>query len=666
MPLYGYAGRILYVNLTTEGSYTEVLQGEVARNYIGGRGFLAWYMWYKTRAGLDPLSPEAPFIIAAGPINATSIPAPRSCVGGKSPHTGLISYSRMGQPVPICDELKKAGYDMLVITGKADKPVYLFIKDGDVEIRDASHLWGKGIYSTLKALEEEVKKEIGDEKYAPLVIGPAGENLVETSLAAGGPGDAAGRHGIGAMMGSKNLKGIVVVGTGEIDVADPDKVRELTFKLLELELQAPGQNVRYGTTYWTYAASHGFSDDACWNYREGTNDDSALLMSGYAIEPYWIRHSACKNCPLHCKKIGIVRAGDYKCIFEGPDYELNVQIGVNWDLRDTEGHLYTTWLVDELGIDGISFGNTIAFLMECMQRGWLTPADLGGVKLTWNPNVKETIAKIAVWTAYKDGPKTFTGEPLGELVGKGVRYIASKIEEIKGIKDVWKYTYQSKGGEYAAHHPRNTLPKYHGYWLGFTYITGNRGGCHLEGSQPWRRYVQLNKDPWPWRSQEAKVVIDSMVGCFFFYRSKKFTSELMAEMLNAVAGYGWSVEDMYTTAERIYNLERCYNIRETGVGLAQPLPDSTPAIALAAEYVKKGDVLPLREFTEPLTKGPGAKKQDEFHPVVQWTAFKRELEEYYKLRGWDTRTGRPTRAKLEELGLKDVADELAKLGLLPA
>ncbi len=664
MTLPGYAGKILRINLTTEGSSTEALPDDVAKKFIGGRGFIAWYMWYKTPRGLDPLSSSAPFIVASGPINATAIPTSRNCIGGKSPHTGLITYSRMGQPVPVCDELKKAGYDMMVVTGKASKPSYILVRDNTVEIRDASHLWGKSVYRTLRILEEEIRKEFGDEKFGALVIGPAGENMVNISGVFGGFGDAAGRHGVGAMMGSKNLKAIVVMGTGEVDVADPEKTRDLALKLLELEMQAPGQNIRYGTTYWTYAASHGFSDDASWNYREGTNDEAALLMSGYFLEHYWLRHSSCRTCPLHCKKYGVVRSGEYKCVFEGPDYELNVMLGVNWDLRDTEGHLYITSVVDELGLDGISFGNTIGFLIDCIDHGWLMPEDLGGVLLKWNPDPK-TIAKIAIWTAYRSGPTTFTGEPLGELISKGVKYIASKIETIKGIKDVWKYTYQSKGGEYAAHPPRNTLPKYHGYWLGFTYITGNKAGCHLEGSQPWKRYMQLNKDPWPSRSQEAKVIIDSMVGCFFFYRSKKFTSQLMADVLNAVAGFGWSVEDMYTTAERIYNLERCYNIREAEIGLIQPLPGSLPEITLMAEYVKQGDVLPYREFTEPYTKGPGAKKQDEFHPVVQWEAFKRELEEYYELRGWDKATGRPLRATLESLGLKDVADELEGLNLLP-
>ncbi len=661
MPLYGYAGKILFVDLTKEKVWTEPLSVDVAKKFMGGRGFITWYMWYRTKRGLDPLSPESPFIIASGPINATAIPATRTCVGGKSPHTGLILYSRMGSFSPIADELKKAGYDALVVLGKAKRLSYIYIEDGKVEIRNAEHLRGYGVYKTLITLEKEVKEYSG-----MLVIGPAGENLVEITGAYGGIGDAAGRHGIGALMGSKNLKAVVARGTGEVPVASPEDVKKLALDLLKLELKSPGQNIRWGTTYWTYAASHGFSDDAAWNYREGTNDESAFLLSGYMFERrgYWVRQFvSCYKCPLRCKKYGRVPEGKYTCIFEGPDYELNVMIGVNLDIRNTEGHLYLTWLVDDLGIDGISIGNTIGFLIECYKKGWITKDDLGGIELDWND--VDTYAKLIVWTAYRKGPMTKFGMPLGELLGKGVLKIAKLIEEKKGIKDVWRIAYQSKGGETAAHHPRNTLPKYHGYWLGFTYITGNRAGCHLEGSQPWRRYVKMGADPWPWRSQDTKAVIDSMVGCFFFYRSKAFTSALMKDVINAVTGWDWKVEDLWITGERIYNLERCYNIREEGIGLTQPLPDTLPSLDLMREYATKGDVLPLREFTEPLTKGPGARKHDAYHPVIHWDAFKKELEEYYELRGWDKKTGRPTRAKLEELGLADVAEELAKLGLLP-
>ncbi len=663
MPLYAYTGKILFIDLTNEKHWVEELPEEVIKKFFGGRGLIAWYMWYKTEKGLNPLSPDAPFIVAAGPINATPIPASRSCVGGKSPHTGMITYSRMGAFSPISDELKKAGYDMMVITGKASKLSYIYVKDGTVEIRNAESLRGYGAYKTIMKIKEEV-----DEYSGLLVTGPAGENLVSISCAFGGIGDTAGRHGIGAMMGSKNLKAIAVRGTGEVSVADPEAVKKLYNDLLKLEMTAPGQNIRWGTTYWTYAASHGFSDNACFNYREGTNDEISFALSGYQYERkgYWVRQAvACYKCPLHCKKYGRVLGGKYTCIFEGPDYELNVLIGVNIGVSDVEGHLYLTWLVDDLSIDAISFGNTVGFLIECLKKGYLSSDDLGGVSIDWGD--VDTFVKLAVWTAYKKGPMTVFGESLGELISKGVRYIAKRIEEIKGISDVWRITYQCKGGEFAAHHPRNTLPKYHGYWLGFTYITGNRGGCHLEGSQPWRRYAlkMEGADPWPWRSQDTKAIIDSMVGCFFFYRSKAFTSALMKDMINALTGWDWKTEDLWITGERIYNLERCYNIREAGIGLVEPLPDTTPTPELIGKYVSLGDVLPLREFTEPLTKGPGAAKKDEFHPVIDWAAFKRELEEYYELRGWDKKTGRPTRAKLEELGLADVAQELEKLGLLP-
>lgn len=632
----GYWGKILEIDLSSESTRTIEFGPELQRKFLGGRGIIAWYLWNHTQRGLDPNGTDNPFIIAPGPFNGTALPAPRSCMGFKSPHTGLIAYIRSGGPSPVCTNAKRAGWDAIVIKGKASKLSVLYVKDDSVDIIPADDLKGASILQTLI----EARKKVDDERASILAVGPAGENrvpysnVVDTSLEA-----FAGRLGGGAVLAAKNLKAVAVRGTGEVEVADPKAVKQYAFDLLKLLNANPGQNKRWGTNYWTYASSHRYSDAPSWNFREGWNDYSAIEICGWPqeVRGHFIRKSSCNQCPLHCKHVSSV-VGEDPEVLAPMEYESAMLLGTDLDMRDLKAFIRMVSLADDLGIDSISVGNTLAFLTECIERGYLSPNDLGGVNFTWGDG--ETYARAIAWVALRDGPNTAFGLKLGDLIAKGVKYIAEQIERKKGIKDQWKIAYQAKGNEIAGHHPRNKLPQYHGYWAGFTYITGNRGGCHLEGSECWRLYAEKEKDPWPSRSQDTKAVIDSLVTCFFVYRSKALTTKLMTDVLNAVTGWGFETYDTLVLGERIFNLEACYNIREAGIS-------------------RKEVKLPDREFEEPLKLGPNEGFVFDRNQYEAW------LDEYFEYRGWDKQTGRPTKQKLDDLGLSDVAQQLSSLGLLP-
>ena len=637
MKFYAYAGRILRVDLDRMKTFTQPLPGEMALKFIGGAGFIAKTLWDETGPDTEPFSPENRFILAVGPFTGTSWPqSGRFQVGARSPLTGVFGDSSCcGFLGP---ELKLAGYDMIVISGRASNPVYIYIDDDNVEIRDAKGLWGLKTSEAEKALKEEV----GDWSCQAAVIGPAAENLVRYSGIFHDTRVAA-RAGIGAVLGSKKVKGIVVRGSKDVRVAYPDKFQELVDKLSEEYLRDP--HIMRRRKYGTPILAELMNEIARWpvkNFQRGMFPNVERIGGERLRSEYRIKDRGCYACLCLCEKPVLIRKGQFKGVYKNPEYETISSLGPRCYVGDLEAIIYMNYLCNEYGMDTISTGGTIAWAMECYEKGIITREDTGDLELYWGDY--DTMIKLIEMIAYRKG--------FGDLLAEGSRRASRKIG--RGSE---KYVMAVKGMEIPAQDGRAQKS------MGLAHVTATRGADHLKAfpildESIWenkiivrygREYLpelgeRLNPKYKPFLvkdCEELAALCDSLLLC-------KSTGTLLPLESGAVyypeiaMGYSLAVgiqvsaEDIRLAGERIYNLERAYNQR---LGLS-----------------RKDDRLPERFTKVPSPEGP-AKGQ-----VVELDQM---LDEYYKLRGWDPKTGMVTREKLEQLGLKDVADELERLGKLP-
>lgn len=594
----GYMGKILEIDLTTKKVSTIETDMKLAEKYVGGRGLGIKYLWDRIKSpGLDPLSPENPLMFWTGPLTGTIIPGPsRITVYTKSANTSpiasthknasTVAWSCMGGQ--FAPELKFAGYDGLIVTGRSDKPVYIQIDNDKVEIKDAAHLWGKTTNETDLALQ----KELGP-KFHTLYIGPAGENLVKYSAILSESSRAAGRSGVGCVMGSKKLKAIAVRGTNVVPVADPEgmvKLRKEFFAALE-GWNAYDQWRRWGTASMLIASSQA-GTQATKNYREGTYEQVDKIGAPISEKEFWVKHRACFQCPLHCMKIGQVSSGPYKgAIAEGPEYETGTLHGSNCMVTDLGGMMKSIEIADDLGFDSISVANVIGFVMELYEKGIVTSGDLDGIDAKWG-NVEAMLAlqrKIA------------KREGVGAILAEGVKVAAAKFG-----KDADKYAMHIKGQELAAWN----VPANHGFAI--VYGTSNRGACHQVGPTV--------------EEQQRRTMCDTIVTCRFPYYG--IGTALYQKALNTVTG--WKLDDaaFFKISDRIWNLEKVFNAREG--------------------FRRADDYVPKRFTTEAFTVGP--KKGAILPPETQ----EKILDEYYTKRGWDVKTSMPTEAKLKDLGLEDL------------
>ncbi|TGU72359.1 aldehyde:ferredoxin oxidoreductase [Geomonas terrae] len=592
----GYHGVILSIDLSTGKAQKVAIPSEDLDNFVGGQGLGIKILYDRLKKpGVDPLSPENPLIFMPGPFSGLPVPSSsRTCVVTKSPitaprksdfsHASTVTYSNMGGFFG--PEVRFAGYDGIVITGKAPVLSYLVIDDAKVEIRDASKFKGM----RTDAFDKAILEELGDRKYKTVYIGPAGENLVPYSCILHTAGRAAGRGGAGCVMGSKNLKAIAVRGTGQPGVADHagflsalDKARSV------LNGSAYAKSWAEQGTARGIVGNSNAGTEAVRNYREGTFTEAEKIGAGTARRDVWVRDIACYCCPLACKKSGMTKGKYGGIVHDGPEYETGVMLGSNLLISDMAGLLKVITSIDDLGLDQISTGNVIGFLMEAYERGMINRGFLDGIDLKWG-SVDATLAIIEKIAA-KDG--------VGALAAGGVRALAWQIGQ--GSE---KFAIHVKGLELAAHNIQANLPR------GLSYATASRGACHMSGDN-----VAM---------QNRRAILDS-TGMCFFPTFEPALEEPMLSLLSAITGRQFDKAEFEKTGERIFNLEKMFNYREG--------------------FRREDDRLPDRFFDDAFTLGPkkGA--------VLNRDVFEMTLTEYYKERGWDPETTKPGASKLKELGL---------------
>jgi len=641
--MFGYMGKILRINLTNGKTTEEPLEEKVARKFIGGRGLGAYILFNELKPGIDPLGPENKLVIATGVV--TGIPFPGNSglnVMAKSPLTGI--WGEATSKGFFGPELKAAGYDAIIIKGKAEKPVYLWINDGEVEIKDASRLRGK----LTREVQKIIKAELKDDRVQVGCIGIAGENLVRFANIMFGFNHFAGRTGMGAVMGSKNLKAIAVRGTGKVKYANEEKLVDLLMEKLISKEALSGPYFPDGLFKYGSLADLGYWQETG---RLPTKNFRKSLFSGYenltaetlTDSPYIIRHNTCPHCTVGCNRITKANV-PYQLDPEYalPEYESTAALSTLCMNDNLVATLKAIELCNKYGMDTMSTGVIIAFAMECYEKGLITKKDTDGLDLTWGNH--EAIVKLVEQIARREG--------IGNLLAEGSRKTAEKLGG--GAEE---FAMHVKGMEFPLHDVRGMK----GHGLGIA--TSNRGACHLQVETDDMFEGQLAPDigidektfpkehrdrlyAGPEKVKLVKIIgdlfatFDSLVICkWTTYPCGGYKTQTLADVVAVATGWNFTLDELMETGERIFNLCRAFNVRE-GI-------------------TRKDDKLPKR-FSEPLPEGPY--KGETFSEDV----FKRMLTQLYKLRGWDEKTGVPTRKKLEELELGYVADNLETLGKLPS
>jgi len=597
----GYHGVLLEVDLTAGKAARIPLSAEDARRFIGGRGLGMKLLADRLpQPGVDAMSPDNPLLFMPGPYSGFPVPAAsRTCVVTKSPRTSplrskfpkasTVSYANMGGFFG--PEIRFAGYDAVIVTGRAAKPVFIRIDDDKVEILDASKYWGLG----TDEFERRFAEDLGDRRFRSCYIGPAGENRVPYASILNTAARAAGRGGVGGVMGSKNLKAVAVRGSGMPGVADHARfLSVLAAVRKDFRGNFPGgfgvdEWRRYGTASALLSASaNGVM--AVKNYALGTFDDVDAISGVSAERKIWARDFACYCCPLSCKKAGVVRGGPYAgLVHDGPEYETGGMIGSNLMINDLGAMMKAIFDIDDLGLDQISTGNVVGFLMEAYEKKLVSRAFLDGIDLAWG-NADAVLALVR---------KIALRQGVGDLAAQGVKALAAKIG---GGSE--RFAIHCKGHEFAAWDPHRTMD------LALSYVTASRGACHLNSGTA--------------RGQNDYVAADSLGVCMF--AQDGFGKSGLRDLLSAITGIDWTEAEYLKAGERIYNLERALNCREG--------------------FAREDDALPARFFDDPLGTGPGK------GAVLKRDDFEAKLSEYYRDRGWDERTGRPRPEKLAELGIR--------------
>jgi len=615
--LGGYMGKILEIDLSDRTYRVTPIDENIARKYLGGKGYALWILYQDLKKlerkgiaprDIDPFGPENTLIFATGPATGTSFPngGRYHVMALKSPLTGGIASANSGGEFG--PYLKFAGYDMIVIRGKSDTPVYITIIDGEVEIHDATDLWGKNVFDTIRIL----KDKHGNHDASVACIGPAGENLVHIACIMNDEHRAAGRTGVGAIMGSKKLKAIYVRGTQKPPIAKLEEFKEKVSKYLKVmkENSVTGEGLpKYGTAILVNIIN-GIGSLPYKNW-QGAYSPEADKISGETLEQkYLIKRRPCWGCPIACGRVTKVESGPYQILYsEGPEYESIWALGQDTGVMNLEAIIKANHYCDEFGIDTISMGSTIAAAMELVEKGLIPEEDLQGLDLRFG-NAAALVE--AVWrTAYKSG------------FGKYLALGSKRLTEIYGAPEL---SMSVKGLEMPAYDPRGVKG------IGLNYATANRGGCHVTGytispevlgiPEQLDRLSYEGKAKWVKIFQDFTCVVNSTVVCLF--NTFALGADAYADMLSSITGWNLTADDILKIGERIYNLER-YIMSKYG-------------------FSSKDDVLPKRLLHEPLPDGP-SKGQ-----VVDPEQFKKMLEEYYKLRGWVD--GVPTPEKLKELEIE--------------
>jgi aldehyde:ferredoxin oxidoreductase len=609
----GYMGKILRIDLTQEKIETPTLDENLARKFIGGSGLATKILNDETGPETDPLGPENRLIFMTGPFAATPvITSGRHQVVTKSPLTGAYTESDSGGTWG--PYLKRAGFDGIVITGKARRPVYLWVADGRAEIRDASKFWGLDTYNVDPAIRKETRDEA-----VVASIGPGGEKGVRFAsiLNDGKDARAAGRGGAGAVMGAKNLKAVAVHGNLQVEIADPEGLRA-SLKEIAPMVAKNTEGMRKNGTAGGLATFETLGSLPLQNWKyQGRWEQGAAKIAGPAItERMLTGNYYCEKCVIGCGRRVKLDKGPYAPVEgAGPEYESVAMLGSLCLVDDLEAIAKANEICNRYGIDTISCGGAIAFAMEAYEKGLITKKDTGEIELLWGRG--DVMVKMAEKIGRREG--------LGQLLGEGVRIAAEKIG-----KNAVEYSLQVKGQELPAHDPRC-------YNAGaVSYATSNRGACHLAGfshvfervlglpelgiEKPLPRLEVKGKGEVAAKTQNVMGLFDSLKICkFTMFGGLKLTPIL--SWYTMVTGQAMDMTEFVKTGERIFNLKRLYNVR---CGIS-----------------RKDDTLPARFLT---LKHEGEGLTPSLPPLGEM------LAEYYQARGW-SEEGIPRPEKLRELGL---------------
>jgi aldehyde:ferredoxin oxidoreductase len=593
----GYCGKILRINLSTGRIDHENLDMELAMKFIGGRGLATYYITQEVGPKTDPFDSANKIIFATGPLTGSQAPTGgRYMVVTKSPLSGTIACSNSGGFWGA--ELKQAGYDLIIVEGKSDKPCYIYINDDTVEIKDAKKYWGRIVSETTDMLLQET----GDPKAHVLTIGPAGEKLALIASVMNDRYRAAGRSGVGAVMGSKNLKAIVVRGTGKLSPAR-DEERKKVLKNIRKKIKENEVTSKGLPTYGTSILVNLINQSGIYptnNFQESYFETADKTSGETLAEKYLVRNMACFHCPIACGRYS--KVDDVEG--EGPEYETIWAYGASCGVDDLPAIIKANKLCNEYGLDTISSGATIACAMEMYEKGIIKPDEIDGPALKFG-----SAEAIVEWTR-----KMGAGEGFGAKMAHG----SYRLAEEYGVPEL---SMSVKKLELPAYDPRGVQGH------GLQYATSNRGGCHVRGYMIAPEIVGLPEklDPlsiegkavWVKIFQDLTAVIDSLGLCLF--TSFALGPDDYKDMFNAIVGLDWTKEKLLEAGDRIWNIERVFNL-EAGVG---------------AEL----DTLPRRLLTEPIPKGPC---KGHIHRLGEL------LPDYYKERGWDEQ-GLPTEDKLAQL-----------------
>jgi len=594
-----YTGKIARVNLTDETVTVEETNLEEMKKFIGARGWATKKLLDEGVAGVDPLGPDNKVIIAGGPLTGVAAPtAGRYMVIAKSPLTGMIACSNSGGNWGAV--LKSAGWDAIILEGKADHTVYLNIVDDKIEILDADRYWG------LKSAEADAKLKKAHPGSEVLQIGPAGEGLSPLACVINNVDRAAGRSGVGAVVGSKNLKAIVVTSTasGTVDVAHPINLAKINKECMSLlkENGVTGEGLGAFGTAVLVNIVNSIGSFPTKNWQESYDENADRISGETLAETLLVKNSACYRCPISCGRV-IELDGER---VGGPEYEVIWAYGSNCGVDNLRAICEANIWCNELGLDAISAPCTIAAAMELYQTGVITDEECEGVPLKWG-----SAEAIVEWTKRMGMGET----ALGQLMAQGSHALC----EHYGHPEI---SMSVKKQELPAYDARGVKG------MGLTYATSNRGGCHVRGyltspevlgiPEQLDRLSYEGKAQWCKIFQDLTAVIDSMGLCLF--TSFALGAPQYAELLNAATGTEYTAEELLEVGERIYNVERMFN--------------------QAAGMDASDDTLPKRLTSTPIPNGPSAGEVGEIDGM---------LEEYYKLRGWESAF--PTAETKARLGL---------------
>ena len=635
---YGYTGKILHVNLTTSEIKVEEPEEQFYRTYMGGSAMGMYYVLKETPSGAEALSPENVLALCTGVVTGTPISGQSRLTSvAKSPLTGCIGDAQGGGYFPA--EMKFSGFDAVIIKGKSPKPVYLWMHHGEAELKDAGHLWGM----TTGDAEDKLKEELEDKRIEVLQIGPAGENMVRFAALISMSNRANGRTGMGAVMGSKNLKAVVVRGKQKPSIANPEKFKELQ-KLAKTNLEPTGMDDfgKYGTPD-VCSPQNKSGGLPTYNFNSGTFEKHEEINGKTLYNEHLRGHEkdeqnrfgrdTCFSCSIKCKRVSQIDEGPFKtdAKYGGPEYETLATFGSYCGISNMDAIIHANALCNMYGMDTISCGATISWAMECWAEGKITAEDTGGIELEYGS--AEAMVKMTEMIAKQEG--------FGKILAEG----SQKASEIigRGTED---YLITSKGQEAPAHMPQVKRS------LSVIYAANPFGADHesSEHDPAYKAYPErmeqlgltnpqerlaLNEEMMRFAmvTQHLSSAVDSLSVCAFIFGAsfQLYDANQLVEVVNAVTGWDTDMTEILAVGERRLNMLRAFNSRE-GIG-------------------RESDTLPKKMFKRPLEGG----RSDGYS--IDEKEWETALEDYYRLCDWDVTTGHPSLKKMESLGLGWVVAE---------